>query len=224
MNFAEVRLLPALLALALSPGCDGTALPLLQNDPYSEASFDRWLASEEGRKAEFQRFETYLVEQGVSDVVPAWQLLRTDANHAVRCGIAAFEMPPEAKWSAIVPALRLIGEEVIPVVGRVEVFSAYRSDELNACAKGAPRSRHLAFEAVDLVAPEQTDKTGMFADLCDMHRRVGSNSGMGLGAYFDAARPRANPQGRFHIDGSGFRTWGFDYTRKSSFCLTMRDA
>jgi hypothetical protein len=221
MSAANVRLLPALLALALLPGCDRAADALLR-DSYSESSFRRWLAAEDGRQATFVRFETFLTERGVSDVVPAWQLLRTDANYAARCGFGAFEMPPETKWSAIVPTLRLVRQEVIPVVGRVEVFSANRSDELNACVKGALQSRHRAFAAVDLVAPEQTDRAEMFADLCAMHRRVGARTGMGLGAYFDPARPRLNPQGRFHIDQSGFRTWGFSFKRASSYCVTTR--
>ena len=47
---------------------------------------------------------------------------------------------------------------------------------------------------------------------------------MGLGAYFDPYKPRPSAQGRFHIDQAGFRTWGFSFTRASSYCVTMRDA
>lgn len=110
------------------------------------------------------------------------------------------------------------------MVGRVEVFSSDRSDALNACVKGASQSRHRAFAAVDLIAPEQTDKIAMFAGLCAMHSRVGARTGMGLGAYLDPARPHLNAVGRFHIDGSGFRTWGFDYKRASSGCLKIAHA
>jgi len=215
--------LAALLAATLLAGCDAADV-VLGEDRYSKASFDRWLAEGEGRKTEFDRFEAFLARRGVKDVVPAWQLMRTDSNYAWRCGLGAFQMPPEAKWPAIVPALRLVRDEVIPVVGRVEVSSAYRSDELNDCVNGAKGSRHLAFEAVDLVAPEQADKPRMYAELCAMHRRVGAQSSMGLGAYYDPGKPATNQKGRFHIDGSGFRTWGFDYTRKSSACLTLPQA
>ena len=121
-------------------GCDVAADVVQSASRYSEASFDRWLAQDDGRKADFDRFEAFLADQGVADVVPAWQLLRTDANYAARCGFGAFEMPAEAKWPAIVPTLRLVGQEVIPVVGRVEVFSANRSDALNDMRQGACRA------------------------------------------------------------------------------------
>ena len=172
----------------------------------------------------FVRFERYLGDQGVADVVPAWQLLRTDMNYAARCGIGAFEMPAEAKWPAIVPTLRLVEREVIPVVGRVEVAASNRSADLNRCVNGAKDSRHLAFAAVDLVAPERTDRRQLFADLCAMHRRVGARSRMGFGAYYDPGRPIASRHGRFHIDTSGYRTWGFGFTRATSYCVTTRTA
>ena len=214
MKFIVWAVLPA---LALTMACERNAKP----DPYSEASFRQWLAAEGGRAASFERFESFLAGQGVADVVPVWQLLRTDANYAARCGIGAFEMPPEDKWPAIVPTLRLVEREVIPVVGRVEVFASNRSDELNDCVNGAKRSRHLAFAAVDLVAPDRTDRRQLFADLCAMHTRVGASTRMGLGAYFDPARPIASRHGRFHIDASGYRTWGFGFTRATSYCVTM---
>lgn len=144
------------------------------------------------------------------------QLLRTDANYAARCGVGAFELPPEDKWPAIVPTLRLVELEVVLVVGPVEVFASNRSAALNDCVNGASGSRHLAFAAVDLVAPGRTDKRALFADLCAMHARVGPDSRMGLGAYFDPSRPVASRHGRFHIDRSGFRTWGFGYTARAA--------
>ena len=218
------RLPFVLLSLVLLPGCDVVTDAVQPGSRYSEASFDRWLAQDDSRKETFGRFEGFLADQGVSDVVPAWQLLRTDANYAAWCGFGAFEMPAEEKWPAIVPTLRLVRQEVIPVVGRVEVFASNRSAELNECVKGAKGSRHLAFAAVDLVAPDRTDNRKLFEDLCAMHRRVGARSRMGLGAYFDPAKPVASRHGRFHIDQSGFRTWGFDYHRASSYCVTMRHA
>ena len=157
----------------------------------------------------------------MAEIVPPWQLLRTDANYAARCGLDAFEMPPEDKWPAIVPTLKLVRDEVIPAIGRVEVLASNRSDALNACVHGAKGSRHLAFAAVDLVAPERADKAALFVDLCAMHERVGARTAMGLGAYFDPAKPEPSRPGRFHIDASGFRTWGFSYTRASSACVLM---
>lgn len=31
-------------------------------------------------------------------------------------------------------------------------------------------------------------------------------------------RPLENPDGRFHIDASGYRTWGFDYSSRTNPC------
>lgn len=217
MRLAASGALAAALALAFLSGCGEAP----REDPYSKVAFDRWLAEDSTRRAAFGRFESFLDQRGVRDVVPVWQLFRTDANYAARCGIGAFEVPDETKWPAIVPTLKLVRDEVIPKVGRVEVYASFRSDALNACANGAKGSRHLAFAAVDLVAPGQTDKPQMFADLCALHRRLGPASGMGLGAYFDPDRPKLSRDGRFHIDHAGFRTWGFDYTRESSACVTM---
>ena len=224
LSVSPEKLLTSLLALALLSGCDVATDVARPGSRYSEAAFDRWLAEDAGRRKSFGRFEAFLAEQGVADVVPAWQLLRTDANYAAACGFGAFELPDEEKWPAIVPTLRLVRQEVLPVVGRVEVFSSDRSDALNRCIKGASQSRHRAFAAVDLVAAEPSDREGLFAELCAMHRRVGARTGMGLGAYLDPARPWLNRNGRFHIDQSGFRTWGFDYHRASSYCVTTQSA
>lgn len=193
----------------------------LLEGPHSHGAFKRWVAEDKRRATEFSAFERYMSERGVSDVVPVWQIMRTDADYAARCDLPAFAMPPREKWAAIVPTLRLVRAEVIPVVGRVEVHSAWRSDELNACVRGASRSRHLSFSALDLIAPEYRDKPRMFAALCAMHRKVGRRTGMGLGAYWDPKRPRANLDGRFHIDATGYRTWGFDYTGASSGCRLL---
>jgi hypothetical protein len=218
MGRAKVLLLVALLAVS---GCDAVKDVVEQPDAYSQEAFERWLAADPARKADYARFEHFLADRGVGEVVPAWQLWRTDANYAWRCHLGAFEMPDEAKWPAIVPALRLVRDDVIPLVGNVEVTASNRSEVLNECVKGAKGSRHLSFQAVDLVAPGRTDKHQLFVDLCAMHRRLGPDSRMGLGAYYDEARPWKSRHGRFHIDGAGFRTWGFDYTHASSACVTL---
>ena len=210
----------AVAALFAVSGCDTQPVPEPE-DPYSEAAFRTWLSADDDRAAEYERFARFLADHGVADVVPAWQLARTDANYAARCGFEAFELPPEAKWPAIVPTLRLVHDEVLPVVGRVEVFASNRSAALNTCVRGAKGSRHLAFAAVDLIAPAYEDKRRLFSDLCAMHRRVGPRTAMGLGAYYDPEKPRPSRLGRFHLDASGYRTWGFDYTRSSSGCFKL---
>lgn len=218
MRTASIGLLVAIATLWAVTGAGEALL----EDPHSHGAFKRWIAEDKRRASEFAAFERFLAKGGVAEVVPAWQIMRTDADYAARCDLPAFALPPRDKWAAIVPALRLVRAEVVPVVGRVEVHSAWRSDELNACVRGASRSRHLSFSALDLIAPEYRDKPRMFAELCAMHSKVGRRTGMGLGAYWDPKQPRANPDGRFHIDATGYRTWGFDYTGASSGCRLLR--
>ena len=189
---------------------------------HSAKAFDAWLQSDDGKRrdlgAEYKAFVDFLAKNDVRDVVPPWQLLRTDADYAARCDLPAFAMPPRSHWPAIVPALKLVEAEIKPLVGKVDVHSAWRSPELNRCVKGAKGSRHLTFSALDLIAPERNNRVGLFKQLCALHRRVGPRTSMGLGAYYDPAKPKANLQGRFHIDAKGYRQWGFDYTAASSGC------
>lgn len=183
----------------------------------SQAAFERWLAAEPEGSATFARFERFLQAEGVGDVVPNWQLLRVDATFAARCELGHFAMPPEDLWPRIVPALRLVRDRVEPQVGEIEVLSAFRSPAINDCVNGAGGSKHLAFAALDLATLDRQRNADFFASLCAMQRRAGPASRMGLGAYFDPAKPDRS-RGRFHIDGEGFRNWGFDYTSRSSPC------
>ena len=188
-------------------------------EPSSREAFDAWVGADPGRGREFAALSAYFAKEGVADVLPVWQLTRVDGDYAARCKAGFFVLPPRADWPNIVPALRLVRRHVVPVTGRVEVASSWRSPEVNTCIGGAPRSAHRAFKALDLVAPARAgDRAKLFADLCAMQRNAGAGTRMGLGAYFDPARPQANPQGRFHIDASGYRTWGFDYSSRTNPC------
>lgn len=188
-------------------------------EPSSREAFDAWLAGDPGRGREFAALNAYFAREGVADVVPVWQLARVDGDYAARCNAGFFVLPPRADWPNIVPALRLVRRHVVPVIGRVEVASSWRSPAVNTCIGGAKRSAHRDFKALDLVAPARSgDRRKLITDLCAMQRKAGPRSRMGLGAYHDPARPQANPAGRFHIDASGYRTWGFDYTAKSNPC------
>lgn len=189
-------------------------------DPSAEAAFKQWLARDEERQSSFDGLEAFLRHEGVADIVPTWQLTRTDTFYAGRCNLGHFNIPPEELWPNIIPALRLVQESVIPAVGEVEVRSSWRSEELNRCARGANRSKHLQFAALDLVAADGASGPEFYHTLCSMHRRTGPRSRMGLGAYYDPARPN-NAGGRFHIDGEGFRQWGRKYTAASSPCTAL---
>jgi hypothetical protein len=120
-----------------------------------------------------------------------------------------------------VPALRIVRDRVIPVLGRVEVRSVYRSASLNTCVNGAPQSRHLSFAAIDMVALDQPDSRTTFTKLCAAWIKAGPKSGWGLGAYFDPAKIMANRDARFHVDGTGWRSWGFSKKAASSACRLL---
>ncbi|MCK0127840.1 D-Ala-D-Ala carboxypeptidase family metallohydrolase [Erythrobacter sp. F6033] len=190
-------------------------------DPSSSNAFHKWVNVKSDRLDHYQAFEAFLRKRGVNNVVPAWQLWRIDGQYAKRCGTDFFAVPPRKHWPSIVPALLLIRDEVVPVVGTVDVVSASRTPEINACVNGASRSKHLQFRALDLVTERQQDRTKLFTSLCKLQRRVGARTKMGLGAYFDPDDKPRNTAGRFHIDAEGSRTWGFDYTRKSSPCAKL---
>jgi Peptidase M15 len=185
---------------------------------FSKAAFDDWQAKSPPDRAAFSGLAAYLKQEGVSDVLPLWQLTRTDATPKPWCKRAAFHVPPKSDWPHIVPTLRLIRAEVIPSVGPVEVRSAYRTPDFNTCVGGASQSQHLTFSGIDLVALRATDNRQLFATLCALHRRVGPATHFGFGAYFDPDRPVLNQDARFHIDTAGYRSWGFSKKAGSSGC------
>lgn len=197
-------------------------MPSLEAAPraYSEEAFTAWLRADPANRAGFDEFSGFLGEQGVSGVVPDWQLLRSDVNPARKCKRPQFLLPPRGEWANIVPPLELLRDHVVPELGELEVLSSYRTPELNECVGGASRSKHLGFHALDLAAPEVSDKRDMFRRLCALQAALGSTSKMGLGAYFDPEKP-AGP-GRFHVDAMGYRNWGSSYGRESSGCRLFR--
>jgi hypothetical protein len=197
------------------------AQTLLLPEPYSQAAFQDWQAEDERHRAAFAEFTRYLGEQGVGDVVPAWQLTRTDFTGRAACERPQFLIPPRQNWNRIVPVLALVRDEIVPLVGPVEVMSSYRTTDFNTCVGGAAASRHLGFRALDLIAREQLSNRELFGILCRLHRQKGARYAMGLGAYFDPEREGQNRYGRFHIDVSGHRSWGYSQHGDSSACRVI---
>lgn len=193
---------------------------LIGPKPYSRAAFDEWL-TEPGHRDAFDAFTRYLGEQGVGEVVPTWQLTRTDATGRITCDRPQFLVPPRKDWRNIVPVLALVRDGIEPLVGEVEVYSSYRTPDFNTCIGGAGGSRHLGFRALDLVASEQQTNRDLFTTLCRFHRQHGARYDMGLGAYFDIEREGRNRNGRFHVDVSGYRSWGYSQHRDSSACKVL---
>lgn len=208
----------AVVAVLYSDRHPALPSPISSTQRYSQSSFSRWLAEEPDRRLDFASFENFLADNRVSGVVPNWQLLRTDINDRIGCPRPAFLIPPKSSWANIVPTLRLVKDEIIPVIGPVEVASSFRTSAFNDCVGGAKASRHLGFSAVDLVATRGQSNWSVFAELCRIHRALGPQSQFGLGAYFDPQKDDKNSGGRFHVDATGYRTWGFGKTAQSSGC------
>ncbi len=195
-----------------------TSAPEAASADISRVAFDRWLARDPALARDFGAFSAFVARAGHADTVPSWTLLRASNR---QCGVDAFVMPPRRLWHSIIPALNLVRDKVIPTVGRVEVVSAFRTPAVNGCARGASQSRHLSFSAVDLVPLDQPDAASSFRRLCARWRAEGRAVRWGLGAYFDAARPEQNQIGRFHVDATGWRSWGFSYGSESSGCTQL---
>lgn len=169
---------------------------------HKQSDFSSWRSTMEVQVSEFEK---YLQTSQVSDIVPLQQLVRTATDWEV-CGGPRFELPPKQHWSDVVRTLRLLKSlrSEIESVGQMEVVSAYRNPRLNKCAGGAGRSAHTRSFALDLVG-----STSAASEICTFWKRRGSELQMGLSRY---------KSGRVHIDTAGYRSWGNDFTRKTSYC------
>jgi hypothetical protein len=181
----------------------------------SRADYYAWLARAPEHLTEVQAFRDHLAAQGLEDVVPVWQLIRTSSSWR-QCAADRFEVAPEDKWQHIDATLRFVRDEVVPVLGEVEAVSGYRNEALNRCSAGAPQSAHRLFFALDLtpVSPDVT-RAGLIRSICAAHARDGRAYNNGLGFYTGL---------RFHVDSNGFRQWGPNGSGATSPCATGRYA
>lgn len=185
------------------------ALPLAgaviaQPDPRDATLFEAWRAS---RTAEVAAYESFLRAEGLHELAPLYQLLRS-ASSWQDCAAEPFAIPPEERWPAVrgvLSLLRTLRERGV-LRAPLEVHSTHRDEALNACAGGAPRSAHRLAYAVDLTLPGQSDAAEA---LCTFWREHGRDWRMGLGRY---------PSGRLHIDTLGWRSWGADGSSRSALC------
>lgn len=174
--------------------------------PSDAALFAQWARGADA--PEVAAFRRFLEQEGVADVVPLAELLRSDARWR-RCDLAPFAVPPREQWRNVAPTLRYLRDHVVPVVGGVRIVSAYRDPAANRCFRGASASRHLRFAALDIQSATSLDRTALVARLCRLHARTGQRYAVGLGIYKGV---------RFHIDTSGFRRWGHDFRAATSPC------
>ena len=177
----------------------------------ARADFDSWLARSPANRDALVAFQNHLVANGVGDVVPVWQLVRTSSSFR-ECGAAGFEVAPRDKWDNIVKTLQFIKRDVVPAVGPVQPVSGYRNEGLNRCSNGAPASAHRHFFALDLVPVSADVSRGeLIRGVCRAHARDGRDYSTGLGFYSGV---------RFHVDSNGFRRWGPNGRGATSPCVT----
>jgi hypothetical protein len=177
----------------------------------SRADFAAWLARSPGNRDALTEFQNHLNANGVGDVVPIWQLVRTSSSFR-ECGAAGFEVAPRDKWDNIVKTLQFVKRDVVPAVGKVQPVSGYRNPELNRCSNGAPASAHRNFFALDLVpVSAEVSRGDLIRGVCAAHAREGRSYETGLGFYSGV---------RFHVDSNGFRRWGPNGRGATSPCVT----
>lgn len=213
-------IIPIIIA-AISIVTWGYTLVSNNQERYSQAAFEVWQNEDIKRQQEFAAFTDYLERKNLADIIPIWQLLRTDAALKSKCKRPAFIIPPRETWPNIVPTLKLIKKEIIPALGKVEVYSSYRTAAFNDCVGGASKSQHLRFSGLDLVANNMDDRVALFETLCALHKKIGPAENFGLGAYFDPTKPNSNRIARFHVDAAGYRSWGFSKKSASSGCKLL---
>lgn len=177
----------------------------------TRADYYAWLARAPEHRIEVEAFRAHLAAEGLADVIPVWQLIRTSSSWR-QCAADRFEVAPADKWDHIAATLRFVRDDVVPAVGRVEALSGYRNEALNACSAGAPQSAHRLFFAIDLTPlnPAVT-RAAMIRTVCAAHARDGRAYNNGLGFYTGL---------RFHVDSNGFRQWGADGRGATSPCAT----
>jgi hypothetical protein len=223
---------PVLLMLALIAACQPAPKPTptpppkvvtkaTPPSPYP-ADFTAWLATNPDQAAQFKLLGAYLNREGVSDVLPIWQLIQSETPEAAtKCEIPAYAVPPQDMWPSMVPTLRLVRAEIIPLLGPVKVLSSFRTNEANKCSLGAPESPHKRYSALDLAMVEPLPQKEMFAKLCKHWYGLSPRWGYGLGAYYVRGYSAYNQEGRFHVDTLGRRTWGYSYGAYTSHCREL---
>jgi hypothetical protein len=177
----------------------------------SKADYYAWLARSPENRAAVLAFRARLETDGVDQVVPMWQLIRTSSSWR-QCRADRFEVAPQEDWDHIITTLKFIDTEVVPAIGPVQAVSGFRNEGLNRCSAGAPASAHRLFYALDLVPVNASVTRGeLIRDICAVHARDGQTFSTGLGFYNGV---------RFHIDSNGYRRWGPNGSSATSPCVT----
>ena len=120
-------------------------------------------------------------------------LLRKWGRHAI---------PPRSHWERMAATIRWGFMPIRRAVGPIVITSAYRPPKYNKFVGGEGDSRHLYFEALDMVAPSgMANQQALLA--AGMWVRHGEKMRMGLGVYGSPGSAS-----NIHIDtGSSQRVW-----------------
>lgn len=177
-------------------------------DGQDKADYLAWLARDPAARAQVLGFKQFLAHDGLDEVLPTWQILRT-ASMWRECNGPRFEVAPIAEWPHITRTLRFIRNHVVPVVGEVQAMSGFRNEALNQCSGGAKESAHRHYYALDLVPLRPIGREGLIRSICAIHNFRGREYDIGLGFYTGV---------RFHVDSKGYRRWGADGKGATSPC------
>lgn len=162
----------------------------------SEEDFNKFISDNNNHRL-YNEFVSYLEHHQLSHVVPPKQLLRQGTEWDY-LDLPPFVIPPKKDWKNILPVLVLIRDELKPVLKDIEVVSGYRNKEYNQKAGGAKKSRHLFFDAVDLIPRSEITKEELDTLLLSIWNKRGKRYNMGLGLYLKM---------RFHVDTFKYRIW-----------------
>ncbi|WP_143730150.1 hypothetical protein [Microbulbifer sp. GL-2] len=162
----------------------------------SGESFESFLRNGNNRER-VQALSHYLSSQGLGKVVPVSNLLR-QGGEWLELKEPPFAIPPQDQWQNITNTLALLRDQIIPLIGPVDVVSAFRSDSYNRKLEHSDRARHRDFCALDLIPKSNISHRELVEELRTLHARLGPESNLGLGLSDGV---------RFHIDTCGYRIW-----------------
>ncbi|GAB2875417.1 hypothetical protein ACCI51_05230 [Microbulbifer echini] len=203
-NFAVVASLTLLLTVVLVTlwlwlWFKAQEKPYVETKGYriaSEESFKSFLRNGNNR-AQVKALSDYLESRGLSEVTAVSNLLR-QGEEWLELEKPAFALPPQGEWSKMADTLKLLREQVVPLIGPVAVISGFRSDSYNRELEHSDKARHRAFCALDLIPTSNISHGELVEELQALHARLGPESRFGLGLGNGVL---------FHIDTCGYRTW-----------------
>ena len=197
--FILVTVLLCLSTTAYSSSARDVALIKGSNTFYgapTEKEFSDFISNNSNYK-EYKEFRKFLQENEVDGVIPIQHLYRQGTDWS-KLNAEPYAVPPRRHWHNILPTLKFIKKELIPIIGDIQVVSGYRTNEYNKHAHGAKRSKHLQFNAVDLIPVNHISREKLHKILLTIWEKVGHKYNLGLGLY---------KKTRFHIDTARFRRW-----------------